>query len=214
MAMKAGNFDTAVADFTRAIDIDPRAATPYDARGFARLHSFDVDGAVADFTQAITLKSDYGNAYFGRAIAEQIRGGFDAALDDYLHLLKVNSTGSDNPHFFLWLTRTQLEQQDAADQELTAYLGLRGGPKDWHSEIGSFLLGKMSEAELLKAAAAVPSPDKPLCEAYYYAGMKRLIAGQKIEAADYFRRCLATRQTTTAVYPLAHAEAKKLGVLF
>jgi tetratricopeptide (TPR) repeat protein len=42
------------------------------------------------------------------------------------------------------------------------------------------------------------------------AGMKRLLAGDKKTAADYFTRCLATKRTRFAEYILASAELKSL----
>lgn len=49
------------------------------------------------------------------------------------------------------------------------------------------------------------------CEAWYYAGMKRLLAGDKKTAADYLNKCLGTREKNFDEYILAQAELKSLG---
>ncbi len=38
------------------------------------------------------------------------------------------------------------------------------------------------------------------CEAWFYCGVRRLLAGDKAGAAENFRRCLATKQITIAEY--------------
>jgi lipoprotein NlpI len=83
---------------------------------------------------------------------------------------------------------------------------------DWAAKPGLFLLDRMDEAALL-AAAADPNAEKQLgqqCEAWYYAGMKRLLAGDKPAAAERFRKCLATEKRTFVEYQAAQAELKAL----
>lgn len=81
-------------------------------------------------------------------------------------------------------------------------------------EIGEFLLGKTGESDFLATAS---SPDAKTnrdrhCEAWYYAGMKRLLTGDKKIAADYFGKCLATEATTLFEYTCAKAELKTLAL--
>ena len=57
-----------------------------------------------------------------------------------------------------------------------------------------------------------PNVDSGLhCHAWFYAGMKKLLAGDKKAAADYFRKCLATDQKTLTEYEMASTELKALG---
>jgi lipoprotein NlpI len=213
--MVKGDFDAALVDFTHSIDTDSKKPEPYNARGFARLHQLDLAGAIADFNQAIELNKRFANAYFGRALAEQMKGGLDAALDDYTHCIALSPGKSWNPHFYLWLCRTQLNQKDDADKELAAFMAANGTVPDsaWDVTIGGFLLGHVSEDDFFKQLAANTTTDdttKATCEALYFAGMKRLIAGDKIEAIDHFRKALATNQTRLTQYPLAQAEFQAL----
>jgi lipoprotein NlpI len=213
--LMTGDFAAAIDDFSKAIEAAPDRPEPYIARGLAKIHLFDATGAIADFNQAIALDKHISTAYFGRGIAEQMNGGFDAAMDDYEHLIKRYPANTDAPHFYLWLVRVQLNQKDDADKELTDYLTTRpsSGPNDWNVKVGGFLLGHVSEANLLTAAETSPTlPDKgkAVCVAYYFVGMKRLIAGDKIDAADNFRKALATNETMLTEYPLAHAEFQAL----
>ena len=49
-----------------------------------------------------------------------------------------------------------------------------------------------------------------ICEAWFYAGMKKLLGGDKAAAANYFKKCLATEQKDFTEYLLAEAELKAL----
>ncbi len=48
------------------------------------------------------------------------------------------------------------------------------------------------------------------CEAFFYAGSKRLTEGDKIAATAYFGKCLATEEKTFIEYKSAGAELKFL----
>ena len=53
--MNKGDYDVAIADYTKAIESDPTLPTPYINRGLARQAKGDVDGALADDDKAIEL---------------------------------------------------------------------------------------------------------------------------------------------------------------
>jgi lipoprotein NlpI len=90
---------------------------------------------------------------------------------------------------------------------------LNGAPGDWPSKVAAFLLDKISPNDFL-AAASSPDPKKESqqhCEASFYAGMKCLLAGDKITATADFQKCLATNEKTFTEYQFAQAELKALG---
>jgi tetratricopeptide (TPR) repeat protein len=68
---KDGDFDSAIAEFTKAIRLDPAAAAAYNNRGFAYRRKRDYDRAIADFTDAVKLAPD--NADYKNNLAEARR---------------------------------------------------------------------------------------------------------------------------------------------
>ena len=73
-------------------------------------------------------------------------------------------------------------------------------------------MDKITEANFFAAASA---PDAKTergrhCEAWYFGGMKRLLAADKNTASDYFRKWLTTEELTFNEYGLAQAELKML----
>lgn len=75
----------AVADFDRAIAMDPREAESYLNKGSAylRMKASPIE-AIALFSEALERKTDRPElAYFGRAIAHEVAGDMKAAYLDY-----------------------------------------------------------------------------------------------------------------------------------
>ncbi len=62
-------FDRAIADYDRAIRLDPKDATAYSNRGVAYSDLRQFKRAIADFDQAIHLEPNYANAYVNRGNA-------------------------------------------------------------------------------------------------------------------------------------------------
>lgn len=221
-AMVKADFDGAIAAYTQAMGLEPKSFRPFEARGFAKLYKYDLDGALADFSQAISLEPSAFNAYYGRAVVEQAQGKLDAAISDYHDTLKLtppafvktNSTRPDKTHFYLWLARVQQNQQADANKELSDYMSKRPTSANWwYTRIGNFLLGQYAEVDVLTSAVSVRSAegrDYDQCEAWYFVGMKRLLAGDKSAAADYFRKCAGTNQVKVTEFVLARAESEAL----
>jgi tetratricopeptide (TPR) repeat protein len=84
-----GDHDGAVADYNRAIDLNPKDAGAYMNRGFAKQANGDVDGAIADFDRAIDLDPKQPRAYMNRGFAKQANGDQDGAIADYNRALEL-----------------------------------------------------------------------------------------------------------------------------
>src|SRR5262249_27736271 len=70
-ALARGNPEQAIADFGRAIALDPNSADAYLNRGSARQALNDADGAVKDFNHAIELDPRCFGAYINRGNLRQ-----------------------------------------------------------------------------------------------------------------------------------------------
>ena len=102
----------------------------------------------------------------------------------------------------------------AATAELQSQWAKRtnGKPGDWTSQIQRHLCGEIPESQFL--AAAKHSDPKveagQICEAYFFAGYKILIEGDRAKSVDFFQKAVATGKTNFFEYQSAAAELKRL----
>jgi lipoprotein NlpI len=209
-----GDFDGAIADYSRALELDPKFAAAYRRRGIAKQANSDFDGAIADYNRALELDPKLAIAYADRGISHFSSRHWSEALKDFNHFLDLSKDEQDYPRLFVWMITARLNGADAANKDLTAYLDRRSNaaPSDWFSNVAGHLLGKVTQADLF-AAAKSPDTKKEsgqLCEAWFYSGMKKLLDGDKTAAADHFRKCLATEQKIFVEYQFAQTELKSL----
>jgi len=208
------DLDGAIADYSRALELDPNFAAAYRRRGIAKQAKSDFDGAIADFDRALELDPKLAMAYGDRGISHFSNRHSGEALKDFNHFLDLSKDEQDYPRLFVWMITARSNGADAANKDLTAYLERRSNaaPNDWFSKLAGYVLGKVTQADLL-AAAKSPDTKKEagqLCEAWFFSGMKSLLAGDKTAAADSFRKCLATEQKIFVEYQFAQTELKSL----
>jgi lipoprotein NlpI len=85
---KQGDYDGAMADYTKSIELDPQHASTYNNRGNIRNKRGDTEGALADYEQAMQLDPAYSYPWRSRAFLRYNRGDFDGAIADMSEALK------------------------------------------------------------------------------------------------------------------------------
>ena len=197
-------------DFDQAVALGTRTAGIYFQRGLLRGWTGDYAGARADYDQAEQLHPNIPRLPLNRAVADQALGRWDDAAADFAQeMAQTARQGAEAGRLplCLWLAKRRAHPRDPAP-DLGVDLSPAGtGPADWNTTLGRFLLGKLDEAALL-AAAASPDPRTDAyqhCEAWYYAGMRRLQAADAEGAAACFRKAIVTGQETRLEYSLAQA---------
>jgi len=195
---------------------NPGAWVPYHDLGHIRLNQGRFPEAIEQYTTALRNNPLDPEAYCSRGIAKEAMGDWEGALLDFRKFVQLapHDPNADYAHLWIWLIRVQQNQRAEANQELAACLSHRWNapPQAWVSKNAAFLLNQIGEAEYL-ASASSPNPtmnQNQYCEAWYYAGMIRLLANDKATATDYFRKCLATGKSDFFEYWLAQAELKAL----
>ena len=84
-----GEFDLAIEDFTKAIELKPDYAIAYNNRGSVYRSKGEHDLAIEDCNKAIQLKSDYAEPYSNRGAAYRNKGNYERAIRDYDMAIKL-----------------------------------------------------------------------------------------------------------------------------
>lgn len=71
--------DNTIAEYTKAIELNPNDAKAYVNRGVAYYTRGNLNQAVADFSKAIELDSQFATAYYNRGLAYKSTGNLDQA---------------------------------------------------------------------------------------------------------------------------------------
>jgi tetratricopeptide (TPR) repeat protein len=87
-----GNYQEALADYDRAIALNPNYANAYYNRGLLKVLKLnDPQGALADFDQVITLNPNLAEAYVNRGFLKRNElNDFQGALTDYNRAIALN----------------------------------------------------------------------------------------------------------------------------
>ena len=80
-----GNFDCAIEDFTKAIELKSDYANAYHLRGIVYCKKDEYNSAIEDFSMVIALKPDYAKTYYNRGIAWLHLGEWERAESDLMN---------------------------------------------------------------------------------------------------------------------------------
>jgi tetratricopeptide (TPR) repeat protein len=99
-SQEKGDREKAIADYTKAIEHNPRNTTAYVHRGYLYKGKGVFAKAVADFTWAIELPGDRERSgiYSARAGACRAMGDYDQAIADYTEAIKSKPADFDGSH--------------------------------------------------------------------------------------------------------------------
>lgn len=85
------DYDKAIVDYNKAIEIKPNFDSAYNNRGFAYDEKGEYDKAIADYNKAIEINPKFDAAYNNRGSSYGKKGEYDKAFDDYNNAIGINS---------------------------------------------------------------------------------------------------------------------------
>lgn len=121
ISLEAEDYETAVQDFSRAIELYAETARGYHGRAIARLQLGDYDGAIVDFSRALDFEPEDVRTYTNRGKAYEAIGDRESALQDYNRAITLNPDYPD-AYFSRASLHFQIGNYEAALEDLNQTL--------------------------------------------------------------------------------------------
>ena len=129
------DYQGAIADYTKVLEIDPQYAEVYNERGVVKNEIKDYQGAIDDFTKALEINPQDAFIYFdNRAGVKVETGDFRGVIFDATKTIQIN------PNYATAYTRRGIAKQHIGDK--------RGACADYKKAVS---LGDQSSAQYLKS---------------------------------------------------------------
>jgi len=123
-----GEYDKAILDFTRAIELERNYVFAYVERGLAWEKKGFHEKALADFNNALEINPQYTKAYKDRASTWQAMGEYAKAIEDYNKVIELEP---ENSEAFYQIGCIYSKQKDKEDALQFLEMALKNGFQDF-----------------------------------------------------------------------------------
>ena len=138
ISAQTGSPERAVELISRAIEINPDAAAPYNNRANALRALGRYAAALQDFDKAIVLKPDYSDAYYNRGIVLHNLKEYPSALESFDKAIELRPAYAEAHNNRGGVLR-ELQQYDAAVTSYDKAIALKPDSEDAHYNRGNAL---------------------------------------------------------------------------
>lgn len=94
--LSLGNYQQAIEDFNKAIELDPNYAKAHNNRGLAYGSLGKYDLAIENFDATINLNNRESRAYYNRGNVFKALGNYQKAIEDYNRAIELNPKKADD----------------------------------------------------------------------------------------------------------------------
>ncbi|HLQ46521.1 MAG TPA: tetratricopeptide repeat protein, partial [Planctomycetaceae bacterium] len=208
--MNQGQFPEAENDFTESLKINAAQPTVIGLRAGSKLSRGDLNGAIKDYNDVLKWDSKNGVGHAELGFALFFAGQTPNALAEFDKAFELQP----QLRFLLpwrYLTMLHLGQKAQADAKFAKVLAVPADQRDWSDTLLVYLADKQSESDLRKAINTTDPKafDPQTCEAEFFIGQRKLLAGQVDAAKIHFATALKSKSTLLSAYRGAKFALKK-----
>lgn len=158
----------AIADYNRAIELDPNYARAYASRGSAYRHLKEYERAVQDYDRALAINPNYAWAYFGRGETYRLQKDYLLALRDLNRAIELEPNYaraySHRGLTHLWLNNIELANNDyKRSWELSSALVNSAWRSEWIEMCQKSINPEMAERLRVMAETNQQQPISYIC---------------------------------------------------
>ena len=207
-ALKKGDLEGAIYNYTNAIKEDQNLAGAYSGRGAAKRLKGDYEGALADLDQSIRLNSTVQSAFYSRAWLNVILKHGDEAFADATKLFSFNEANQivfPSHVLIAYFGLRQAKKNSDADAYLKNVFP-KLMPAAWTTQIVRYLKHELSDDQLISAA----NGNRAMVEGRTWVGLDQSLSGKPESALANLRWVVANTDKRAFEYGLASVEIKRL----
>jgi len=206
---KKGDQDGAIAEATKAIELDPGEMFYHYCRGLAYRQKGDYTRAISDLSKCAAADPGKADYRAELAFARFFAGQFAAAAGDWEWAARCKGSSKAYWYVWAWVARSR------AGQDGTPMLRAcrrQMMPSGWPGPVIRMLLREITPAECLRAAANrnTQKQAEQQCEAHYFIAQAYLARGSIDEARKHLRQCVDTGCTEFYEYDAAKIDLRRV----
>lgn len=208
--MQSGDALAAEADFSSSLEVNSNQPSVYSLRSTSRLMQGKIRDALSDQAQAVRLTPQDSGAHADLGFLYFFSGDYAAAE---LSFKKASTLGAEMKHLDPWryLAIELTGKTVRAREEFLPSIKDDSESRDWIDHLMAYLLGRMTEKQLLGAVSSEPAETRSaqLCEAHYFIGLRKNRMGQTALAQQHFKKALQTKANYLSAFRGAQVALKK-----
>lgn len=201
----------AMVDINQALELKPDLVDAYHVMGIYLTAMGEYQAAFEAFDSTIELAPDHDYVYLNRGLAAYYNGQYHLAHTDFADFYFQNPA---DPFRVIWYYFAGRQLDSGRAEELLRSHWPNATDNLWGQDIIAYILGEISEDELIRSAFERSYDQEELnhnlCEAYFYMGKVAAARGQSFSAINYFKLSLATNAYSYLEHRYARTEIQKL----
>lgn len=196
-----GNFDLAVENFLKALDIEPNNSKIYNELAITYYYKRDYEKALSAFDRAIKINPSYAMAYNNRGIIYSDLKQFEAAVENYKKAVELNPEYA-SAYNNLGNTYNNIKLYDEAIESYKKTLELNPNRADAYHNLGAlYYIKKLYDSAVENYKKAIElNPSKP--ETYSNLGMVLHSMGRYSESDEFFNKSIELNPNIPETYYL------------
>ena len=186
---KNDEFDLAIEDYNKTIELDPKYAQAYNNRGLAYYNKNKLDLAIKDYNKAIKLNPKYANAYINRGNAYRKKGELDTAIKDHNKAIELNPNDADT-YYNRGNAYNDKGEVDLAIKDYNKAIGLNPNDADTYCNRGNVYFKKGEVGLAIKDYDKAIKLNPKYTNAYNNRGVSYFSKGEVKQAIEDYTRAI------------------------